>query len=194
MKTREAWLDEATKDLTGWVVKCKAASLFPSPYVSIGFPKGGKGTKNTAIGQCWDKKASADQLCAHVFVSPTLSDAVEVLSTLLHELIHASVGTKCGHRGAFRRVALELGFMAPMTSTPYGDELKQRLMFLSQWLGPYPHSALKKQVRGSVGSRMVKMMCPDCGYIARTTAKWLNLNGAVQCPCNGHSMDVETSL
>ena len=191
MKSREEWLDEATATLTEWVVKCEDATEYPKPYVSIGFPKTGQGASARAIGQCWDKAASDDKKCAHIFVSPTLSDDIEVLSTLLHELIHASVGTKCGHRGPFRRVALELGFMAPMTSTPPGDELKARLTFLSQWLGAYPHSALKKKVRGSVGSRMVKMSCGDCGYIARTTRKWLELNGAVQCPCNGHTMNSE---
>jgi len=189
---REEWLNSATKELRQWVLRTKNGEPFEFPYVSIGFPKTvkKKGNAANAIGQCWDKNASEEKKRAHIFISPVLSSAHDVLSTLLHELIHASVGTKCGHRGAFRKVALELGFVAPMTSTPCGDSLREQLNLQVQWLGEYPHSALKLPKRGSVGSRMIKMHCGDCGYIARTSKKWLDLNGAVQCPCNGHSMMV----
>ncbi len=35
---------------------------------------------------------------------------------------------------------------------------------------------------------MVKAECSACGYIVRTTAKWLDSLGAPLCPCNGEPM------
>lgn len=32
------------------------------------------------------------------------------------------------------------------------------------------------------GSRLVKCSCPDCGYVVRTTAKWIAV-GLPTCPC-----------
>jgi hypothetical protein len=39
-------------------------------------------------------------------------------------------------------------------------------------------------------TRMVKCECPDCGYIVRTTRKWLE-EGAPICPCNKREMRYE---
>jgi uncharacterized paraquat-inducible protein A len=34
-------------------------------------------------------------------------------------------------------------------------------------------------------SRMVKAECPRCGYIIRTTRKWMYAVGMPMCPCGG---------
>jgi hypothetical protein len=33
--------------------------------------------------------------------------------------------------------------------------------------------------------RNIKLACPQCGYIARTTRKWLEQSGAILCPQHG---------
>lgn len=191
MDKREAWLHAALRAMKPWVEACGDASPFPDPYLSVGFPKssGGKSAAR-AIGQCWDKASSGDKKRAHVFVSPQLKAPRDVLSTILHELVHASVGNKCGHRGPFRRVCLELGFKPPMTSTPVGDDLAVRLDELAAELGAYPHATLAVRPRGSVGSRMLKVQCEDCGYTLRTTRKWLEEAGPPICPCNHERMEL----
>lgn len=69
-----------------------------------------------------------------------------MLDILLHELIHAAVGTEEGHRGEFKRVALALGLQGKMTATiaEPGTELHGKLSRIARELGPYPHKALNK--------------------------------------------------
>ncbi len=191
-KTREEWLNRAAVKLRPWLERAGAPALDPLPLCSIGHPRGGKAQ---AIGQCWDKSVSGDKARAHVFISPRLLDAGGadgLLSTLLHELIHAAVGTECGHRGDFRKVALALGFEAPMTSTPPGPELLARLEALAGELGPIDHpglavaSAVRKQT-----TRMLRAECPDagCGYAFRIARSWAD-QGLPDCPLCGEPIEL----
>lgn len=178
--TREAWLIAAVKSLTPILTATGAA--VPPVRVSVGFP-GGRGRKNAVIGQCWAAEASSDGI-AQVFISPTIVDGVQVLSTLLHELIHAVDGNHSGHRGAFAQIARAVGLQAPMTATTPGEALSARLTAVLDGLGAYPHAALKPGTTGAhkpQGTRMLKVSCPVCGYTARTTQKWLD-KGYPMCP------------
>lgn len=179
--TREAWLTAAVKALTP-VLEATGASV-PPVRVSVGFP-GGRGRKNAVIGQCWAAEAASDGI-AQVFVSPTIVDGVQVLSTLLHELIHAVDGNRSGHRGAFAQIAREVGLQAPMTATTPGEALSARLTAVADGLGMFPHAALRTGVSGAhkpQGTRMLKIECPGCGYTVRTTQKWLD-QGLPFCIC-----------
>ena len=182
---RETWLDKACKRMMPWLGRCENALPFETPLVSVGWPKGHRGRGN-AIGQCWDKKTSGDTKRAHIFIAPNLVEAKDVLSTLLHELIHASVGTACGHRKAFRKVALELDFKPPMRSTPMGESLAQVIDDVAEDLGPYPHPGLNHTKKVKVGSRLVKVECIECGCILRMTQKWIDSPGVPTCGCGGH--------
>tara|TARA_R110002020_G_scaffold232807_1_gene444318 strand:+ start:823 stop:1404 length:582 start_codon:yes stop_codon:yes gene_type:complete len=188
-KTREEWLNAAAKAMKPWLLEQEMGLAYVDPLVSVGFPKGsrGKSTANT-IGQCWDKSVSADKERAHIFVVPTLTDPIEVLAVLLHELVHASVGTKCGHRGAFKQVATGVGLEGKMTATVPGELLKVQLELLRRELGDYPHTGLVPRKRGLVGSRLLKVWCPQCGCILRMTAKWVLSTGLPTCGC-GHPME-----
>ena len=183
-KTREEWVNEAALTMKPWLLATEAGQEYEDPLISVGFPKGSRGkSTNNVIGQCWDKVTSEDKARAHIFVVPTLTDPVEVLAVLLHELVHASVGTKCGHRGPFKECAVELGLEGKMTATVPGDALRARLDVLAEGLGEYPHAGLKVPKRGSVGSRLLKVACPDCGCILRMTQKWLDTVGPPTCGC-----------
>lgn len=35
-----------------------------------------------------------------------------------------------------------------------------------------------------MANRYHKVTCEDCGYVARSTAKWLDTRGAPLCPCH----------
>ena len=186
---RENWLNSASEYLHPWVERCEHASPFMEPCLSVGFPRGSRGRGHT-LGQCWDKSLSGDKERYHIFVNPDQTDEIEVLRILLHELIHASVGIECGHRNEFRKVALELGFQSPMTSTPASDILKSQLKVIATSLGPYPHPGLVYNERKKPGSRLIKVSCPHCGCIVRMTNKWINEVGTPTCGC-GEPMYVE---
>lgn len=75
------------------------------------------------------------------------------------------------------------GLVKPWTATTPGEELADTLRSLTEELGDYPHEvleplpAIKKQ-----STRMLKLTCKSCGYLVRTTQKWLNL-GTPTCQC-----------
>lgn len=180
---REAWLHEFAArlapmfDAAGFPLKLEKVRL------SVGFPKGGKGVRKS-IGQCWSNKASADGF-TQIFVSPILGTAREVDHVLTHELVHHVVGLECGHKGDFATLARALGLAGKLTATTAGDELRIKLDAITAAIGPYPHGALnpsegvKKQA-----TRMLKLTCDGCGYICRTTQRWLD-TGLPTCHCGG---------
>jgi hypothetical protein len=181
--TRDQWLLEATILLRPRFSDL-GRTIPPKLRLACGWPAKRALTRRArTIGECWPPSASADG-SVEIFISPALGDPRQVLETLLHELVHAVVGTHCGHRGAFQEVARALGFLPPWRSTPASIHLQQRLNVLLTELAPYPHAPLdytrvpfKKD-----GTRLIKIACPACGYLVRTTAKWLS-RGLPICPC-----------
>jgi hypothetical protein len=47
-------------------------------------------------------------------------------------------------------------------------------------LGAYPHAELVVPQSATQGTRQIKLICPTCGYILRTSAKWI-ATGLPQC-------------
>jgi hypothetical protein len=82
--------------------------------------------EGTLHHECWSNLASADNT-TEIFICPSQSEPVAVLAILLHELVHAAVGLECGHKGAFKRVALALGLEGKMTATYPGVKLASDL-------------------------------------------------------------------
>lgn len=170
-------------------------------HVSVGFSYGARAESGKVLGSCWARRASKDGV-NHIFISPESGDTVEVIETLLHELVHAADDCVSGHKGPFAEAATRLGFLGPMTATPSSIELAAELMTIVETLGEYPHGALSIPARvpsnapagvvtvgggklhsgpATQGTRMLKLVCPCCGYTVRTTAKWLAV-GVPSCP------------
>lgn len=152
--TREEWLNKAA-ERTARLCKREVPRL----YYSVGFPKGARvGRGRRAIGQCWDGQASADK-APHIFISPELADAVEVLAVLVHEQLHAAVGCQHGHRGPFSKAMREAGMVKPWTTSTPGPELRAALEAEAAALGEYPHAALRVADRPRPGSRLRLYEC-----------------------------------
>lgn len=139
--TREGWLKSAMILLDQKFFAGRGHELPPNVKCSCGFPKYGSGK---AIGQCWDHVVSTNGTY-EMFICPTQDDPMRVLDILLHEMIHACVGIKAGHKGPFKRMAQAFGLEGKMTATfvTEGTELHAHLKEIADTLGPYPHAALK---------------------------------------------------
>jgi hypothetical protein len=135
---RESWLQAGAQALRALVFPDTMQP--PRVWLSVGFPKAAKG-RGKAIGQCWDGALSTDK-APHVFIHPTLMDPAAVLTTLTHELVHATVGVEHGHRGAFITLAREVGLCRPWTQTPPGPVLLSQVEDIARVLGPYEHAGL----------------------------------------------------
>jgi hypothetical protein len=160
--------------------------------VTCGWPsQRGTAKQGKVIGECWSPKVSGKGY-TEIMITPWLDgeDAVRVLDVLLHECIHAGVGNEAGHGPLFVVVAKELGLEGKPTATIAGEELAKRIQkMIETRLGGYPHSKLnyeeylrpvdKPKKRKTY---FIKCECPECGYIVRTTQKWLDTAGAPVCP------------
>lgn len=177
---REEWLASA-KDILVPLVQFQAAKPIPQFYLSVGFPKG------QAVGQCWSGKLSEDGL-PHIFISPVVNDPIDVLSILMHEIIHTSE-PNAGHRIEFSTVAARLGFIRPWTGHQINHVLRKRLSLVVEELGEYEHSKLVVPARGSKGSRLRKHTCNQCGSIVYKGSDVFNaecLEEIEGIPCGGN--------
>jgi hypothetical protein len=134
------------------------------------------------IGECTTTKAAKDGV-HQISITPLKDIGRDVAEIVVHELIHACLPDDAGHKAPFKKAMKAIGLEGKPTATHAGDQLEQRLNAVCEKLGPYPHAALvlhdmaKKQ-----GTRMLKLECPGCGYVVRTTAKWID-SGLPTCVC-----------
>ncbi len=191
--TREQWLNAAiallTPEFNGYKVPQKIR-------VACGFPsKNALSAKKQRIGECWSDSASEGKYF-ELFISPVLNDIAGpqgVLSTLIHEMVHATVGLQCGHKGEFKKCALSIGLEGKMTATYAGATLLERFKVVAKQLGGYPHDRLSAMTNGKKkeACRLLKANCPDCGYVVRVTRKWIDEAGLPICPCGGQFEESE---
>lgn len=192
--TREAWLSAA---ITLMVPLFKSQGYdVPLLRVACGWPSiKGLSQKNRRIGECWDSAASADGL-HQIFISPYLeaTDGIQdVLATLVHEVVHAVVGIKEKHGKVFGQCARAVGLEGKMTATTASDALLDKIGVWCKSLEEYPHAKLDMLQRPTKkqGTRMIKMECGTCGYIARTSQKWIDDVGPCHCPGLHGEMSVD---
>jgi hypothetical protein len=182
---REDWLGKAALQLADRVL---VEEDVPPLRISVGFP-GGRANRQRTIGQCWSTKSSDDGV-NQIFMSPIRGEdsTRDVLGTLLHEMIHAVDDCESGHRGNFARIARSVGFIPKLTSSDNrNEELNALLDEIAEIVGAFPHATLNVAARAAdqpkkQEARMIKVVCPDCGYTLRTTRKWLDV-GTPYCPC-----------
>lgn len=188
-QTREQWLLAAV-NLLRPLFEHRSYPVPATVRVTCGWPsRSALSPKSKRIGECWSPDASADGT-TEIFISPYLVEADSkggVLATLVHEIVHAVVGLEAKHGKPFKKCATKIGLVGKMTATEAGDELLEVLKEIATQLGKYPHAKLDqlKSPRKAQTTRMVKCECKTCGYVVRTTRKWLEEVGAPHCPKHG---------
>ena len=184
-KTREEWLKNAVTIINDEIFsQTEFRRKLPKQLlVSCGFPsRGALAVKKQRIGECWYPKSKEMH---NIFISPVLDDPSRVLDVLIHELCHVIAGPKAKHGGQFKRVAMAAGLSGKMTTTVAGPELKPRLNAFCRALGKYPHNPITAAMlarRPKQGTRLLKVICPECEYTCRITQKWIEI-GFPTCPC-----------
>lgn len=160
--TREAWLLSAV-DLLRPLAKQAGADVPHNIAVSVGFTGTGRIAK--VRGTCYKTSVCEEKRNNNIFISPLMKDVIDVLRTLLHELLHASDDGASGHKGHWAKCAKALGFEGKgNTGYEAGPELRALLQSVADELPAYPHLALsvedltaKKQT-----TRLLKAECPQC--------------------------------
>lgn len=184
---RETWLNHAVHLLRPEFTKARAR-LHNKIRISVGFPLAGF---EKIEGQCFKRRVSRD---AHneIFISPMIDDAAAALGTLIHELIHAHDDGESGHNRKFAAIAQRLALEGKPTEAGAGAMFKQRYSKMMKRLGTYPHASLRPSKIKRQGTRLLKCECPECGYICRVTAKWIESAGPPICPTDEIAMEPES--
>jgi len=181
--TREAWLQAAITELAKDVNQ--HGQLPSNLHAIVSWPKG----STTAIGQCFSSHWTEDK-SVYVSISPILGKPVEVLATLLHELVHA-LGIK-GHGSDFKVAATALGLEGKMRATVAGKELTAKLTKIAESLGAYPHQPMKdvKVKKEKSGAKTaIRFHSPvDEKYACWVSPKQAEEHGAPICPISGETM------
>lgn len=189
--TREVWLNDAVALLSTHFHAVTDKYAPDNIRVSCGWPSvHALSRKKRRIGECWGEEASKDKQF-EIFISPLLSEPLEVLSTLAHEMVHATVGLAAKHGAAFSQFGKRIGLEGKPSSMSASEDMKNAVLApIVSKLGEYPHGSLdlaqgpaKKQT-----TRMHKVECGGCGYTARVSTKWLDDVGPPICPCNNEPM------
>ena len=182
--TRELWLQNAV-DLVSPIFKNKGYTI-PKVQVSCGFPS--TGNKSKHVGQCWGKSSTNDGT-NQLFISPVLDEPVQVLDTLVHELVHAIDDCMHHHGPEFKKIATDVGLQGLMREASAGPWLLEQLTTISRQLGKYPHSKINLAHSSSkkTGPRP-RAKCKKCGYEVTPLKKWLHM-GPPLCP--KHTTEME---
>ena len=183
MKTRESFLIRATTILRPQYRK--HGYELPAVFISTGFPsKRATAKRNKCIGECWHGEGQKDGK-GHLFISPVL-DGPGALETLVHEHVHAFLPAGVGHGPAFKRAMGKLGLVGKPSATNAGKALKAMLAKIEEKLGGYPHDKLNLNAgKKRQTTRLLKVLCEDCGYTVRVTRTWIDKLGCPICPgCN----------
>ena len=168
---REQWLMQAVDHLLPLFER--AGYSVPFVKVSIGFPS--TGSKGRHLGQCWSTKSAVDGV-NQIYIAPHLPTPLDVLDTLVHELVHAVDDCESGHGENFKKIAIDVGLKGPMRSAGAGEWLKQDLLRIAEKLGTFPHGRLSLPVRTmQQAPKRPGAKCTKCGYEVVMFKKYLHL-------------------
>lgn len=151
-ETREQYLVSAAKRMDKELFAKKTEVRLPEQFfVSVMEPAG------KVIGRAYPPSQDSH----HMFVSATLEDPVQVLATLLHEMIHLAVGTEHGHKKPFATPARAVGLEGKLTATVPGEELSEYLKKLDEELAGYPHRPLIRKTKSVKRTGRVKLVSTE---------------------------------
>lgn len=181
---RHEWLEDAATFGAKLLRERTELTVNVKVRVSVGWPTGRK-----SIGECWHMEASGDGH-REIFVSPALEDGTKIVDVLVHELIHACLPKDAKHGPMFGKPARAVGLEGKLTATHAGPELEELIRAWVAERGPYPAKALDRyEQQKKQTTRLLKCVCPACGYTVRVTKVWAEKALPV-CGIDGEDMEL----
>jgi hypothetical protein len=133
---RDLWLVRAVQCLRP-VVNRAGLALPKRVTVKAGPTQTAGDSSLVALGECWPSSATKDGVPG-IIINPSMTDAITILSTLIHELVHAADNCGSGHGPWFAAWARAIGLEGAVPSTHAGPALQRTLRVIAQELGAYP--------------------------------------------------------
>lgn len=205
---REGWLTEFAR-LAAPIIEKRTDLKVPREKLrlSCSFPRTRATPNKTGgytTGQCFHGATHKSGL-HEIMINPLKSEMITedgrgVCETVIHEMLHACLAEDTMHKAPFAKAAKKMGLDgkdSKPTSTTLGPEGRKIVEGIIEQIGqPYPHEALDGSWGRKQGTRLIKVSCPDCGYIneagngytTRITMSWIEV-GLPTCPC-GQQLEV----
>ena len=180
---RKEWFDRALVE----VKKLFASHGYMVPDVEVSFGFTSKGLRSSTVGECWSRNASTSKV-NHIFISPANTDSLKILSTLIHECIHAIDDCQHGHGKEFKEIALKIGFKVPMRSTPAGEKPKAQMVEIVNRIGEFTAPRITAVHQPRLHKPPARARCAKCGYTVSMLKQFLILGPPV-CPVHGVIME-----
>jgi hypothetical protein len=174
--SRENYLIQATDIMRKSLFKPKGYKV-PKVELSISWATRGNKTAKGGVktlGQCFNKVSHAGGI-NQIIITPyydgsTIKGSLDILGTLVHELVHAVDDCVSGHGKAFKDCALAVGLTGPMRSTGESEELKEYLRKnILDKLGLFPHKKVTLNGTKKQTTRNIKVACDCCNFSFRTS-------------------------
>ena len=181
--TKEKWLGNAVAEISKYF--SQRGYQVPPVNVSIGFTSYGR--RSSTVGECWPKKAASDKRNV-IFINPNHRDSEGIISTLIHEMVHAVDDCEHRHGLEFKRIATDVGLTGKMRSTVPGDELSDYISRLINKLGKYPESFLDVVSVPRASRQTAKAKCPSCSYRVSVPREMVEY-GPPFCPIHNEKME-----
>lgn len=158
---------------------------FPLPSFEIrtGFPSVGK--RNPNITDAWSQDNGQSYV---IFVRPDRAEAIEVAAAIAFQMCRIAVGDRDSHGYLFRHLAISIGLRGTKNESAPGKLFSEMIKPTISELGPLPVqeiSSTDKSKKTVQSTRLLKVLCKDCGYVARVSRKWLDEVGEPHCPQHG---------
>ena len=183
--TREEWLNRAKVGMIETLFKqAGVEDTAQKTKIRVTCAPTSYRADSKVLGWCFGEGSSKDKT-HEIIISSKVDDASRAMDILAHEITPAGVGLEAGHGLEFRALATKIGLEGKMTATVAGEEFKKVASKIIEKIGEYPHAEFtigkKKQT-----TRMVKLTCEDCGFIARASRSALDRAGNPTCGCGGY--------
>lgn len=179
--TREEWLKRGVRALRPLLRKAGVV-MRDRWQVSMSLT-----STSRSVGQCWHGSTSQSGQTTNILISPELSDPVEILDTLLHEMIHASLPPETQHGASFRQACAAIGLTKGRpTEASAGPALRKVLVRVARFLGQFPHDPMiidgfeRRKKKG--GYWPVFCSPTEPRYRVQISAKALDAHGPPRCP------------
>ena len=192
--TREEWLMAAVAELRPFfdtIHTFKGGQLPERIRVTCGFPSGGN--RGNVVGECVSPDRSKDDHW-EISIHPRMDDPRSVFAVLVHELVHTM--PHCFNHGKnFRICAAAVHLDAPSgnwKSTEAGATFDATYGEIIDSLGKYPHASLGLGAKPKQKTRLLKAVCPTCGYTIRLTQKWAS-QGLPTCGQDGDTFNIDST-
>jgi hypothetical protein len=140
---REAWLRRAADQFRTMIEQVSGIQV-PDFRVAMGY---GAHRFERYVPAITYPRTDDEKGLNQVYISPKLSDTMDVLLALLHSMIHVALESKGaegweGHGSAFAEHSMRLGFDGDAKAIP-SPGLAAEMITIAAALGEFPHGALK---------------------------------------------------